>query len=295
MINLFLDELKLVAKNRNIKDYENKFEKHLIKILSEPKPRISITKKKLREIKKDFSELRHKFSKEEIDQFRKSFDNIKNHKNLYASEIREAEKNLVELEESLQSIKSFDDDQNDDKKLNSIKRLYDAFKPKKTDDSFAGRRNNYIEYISEGDDYENLSLREYLDIIRPYLINMINDHKTSGEWKIQFVMLNRCISSKNFEKTRSIYLASKNIDIFMGIDTDEVINILFNTMLQRFQEAMKTSKKGSEFIFENVDLLYYYFHRIDMRRGESYIETLKWLENKKATINPKNINDDNCF
>ena len=33
------------------------------------------------------------------------------------------------------------------------------FKPKQTDDSFGGRRNNYIEYISEGDDNENLSPR----------------------------------------------------------------------------------------------------------------------------------------
>ena len=145
------------------------------------------------------------FSRKEIDKFRKSFYNTKNQKNLYASEIREAEKNLIELEERLQSIKFFDDDYNDDKKLNSIKRLYDVFKPKKTDEGFAGKRNNYIEYISEGDYYKNLSLEEYLDIIRPYLIDLINDHKTSKEWKIQLVMLNRCISSKNFEETRSIY------------------------------------------------------------------------------------------
>ena len=35
MINLPLDELKLVAKNRNIRGYENKSEKDLIKVLSE--------------------------------------------------------------------------------------------------------------------------------------------------------------------------------------------------------------------------------------------------------------------
>ena len=99
MINLSLDELRLIAKNRNIQGYENKSEEDLIKILSKLKPKISITKKKLKEIKKDFSKLRHKFSKKEIDRFRKSFYNIKNHKNLYASEIREAEKNLAELEE----------------------------------------------------------------------------------------------------------------------------------------------------------------------------------------------------
>ena len=64
IINLSLDELKLVAKNRNIQGYKNKNKEDLIKILSEPKPKISITEKKLKEIEKDFSELRHKFSKE---------------------------------------------------------------------------------------------------------------------------------------------------------------------------------------------------------------------------------------
>ena len=65
MINL--DELKLVAKNRNIKDYENKSKKDLIKVLSELKPKRKIDKKKLEEIRKIFYELRHKFSKKEID------------------------------------------------------------------------------------------------------------------------------------------------------------------------------------------------------------------------------------
>ena len=101
IINLSLNELKLIAKNRNIQGYEDKSEKDLIKILSEPKPKISITKKKLKEIEKDFSKLRHKFSKKEIDKFRKSFYNLKYHENLYASEIREVEKNLIKLEESL--------------------------------------------------------------------------------------------------------------------------------------------------------------------------------------------------
>ena len=32
-----------------------------------------------------------------------------------------------------------------------------------------------------------------------------------------------------------------------------------------------------------------------MKRSGSYIKTPEWLQNKKATINPKNINDDNCF
>ena len=61
MINLSLDELRLIAQNRNIRDYENKSES-LIKELTKLKPKIKIDKKKLEEIRKDFNELRHKFS-----------------------------------------------------------------------------------------------------------------------------------------------------------------------------------------------------------------------------------------
>ena len=182
------------------------------------------------------------------------------------------------------------------------------FKPEKTVDSFGGRRNNYIEYISKGDDYKSLSRREYFDMIRLYLRDLINDHKTPmetdnvinnksqfGEWKIQLLMINRCTSSKNFEETRFVHSVSDNIEIFMSIDTDEVIDRLFDTIYKRFQEAIETSsERGGEFIFENVDLLYY-FHKIDMRRGKSYIESPKWIKNKKAAVNPKNIDDDNCF
>ena len=73
MTNRSLDELKLIAQNRNIRDYENKSEKDLIKTLSEPKPKIKINKKKLEEVRNDFNKLRHKFSKKEINKYRKSF------------------------------------------------------------------------------------------------------------------------------------------------------------------------------------------------------------------------------
>ena len=72
MKNLSPDKLKLVTKNRNIGDYENKSKNALIKVLSEPKTKTKIDKKKLEDIRKDFIELRHKFSKKEIDKYRKS-------------------------------------------------------------------------------------------------------------------------------------------------------------------------------------------------------------------------------
>ena len=47
MINLSLNELKLIAQYRNISDYENKSKEDLIKALSKPKPKLGINKKKL--------------------------------------------------------------------------------------------------------------------------------------------------------------------------------------------------------------------------------------------------------
>ena len=82
----------------------------------------------------------------------------------------------------------------------------------------------------------------------------------------------------------------------MGSDTADVINTLFNTLLQRFQHAQETSNdKGSELITESVELLYYHFQRIDIRRAESYIMSPDWIASKKATINPKNEKDNKCF
>ena len=45
--------------------------------------------------------------------------------------------------------------------------------------------NNYIEYQSNGDKDKVLSVKEYLDMIRQYLSNIINDLNTQGEWKVQ--------------------------------------------------------------------------------------------------------------
>ena len=82
----------------------------------------------------------------------------------------------------------------------------------------------------------------------------------------------------------------------MGSDTEDVIDTLFNTLLQRFQHAQETSNdKGSEFIPESFELLYYHFHKIDIRRADSYIISPHWIVNKKATINQKNEKDDKCF
>ena len=53
--------------------------------------------------------------------------------------------------------------------------------------------------------------------------------------------------------------------------------------------------RGSKFVFDNIDSLYYKLHKIILNRGGSYIDSPKWLENKKATKKPKNKKDGKCF
>ena len=92
-------------------------------------------------------------------------------------------------------------------------------------------------------------------------------------------MQNSCISTRSFEETRTVYTKSEPVEIFYSSNTEDVIDKVFNTLLQRFQRAQETSsERGSEFIPE---LLYYHFQIIDIRRGESYIMSPDCIAVKK--------------
>ena len=59
----------------------------------------------------------------------------------------------------------------------------DYYEPKKIKVAF---NDNYVEYESNGDKDKRLSIEEYLNMIRSYLRNIIDNHK--DEWKIQLTM-----------------------------------------------------------------------------------------------------------
>ena len=147
-------------------------------------------------------------------------------------------------------------------------------------------------------------------MIRKYLSDIINDHKTQEvlrvhtgnkvidqettleEWKIQL----KIISSKDdSDEIRKMHTKIHNVQIMMGSGADEIIEELFESLLQNYQKDLEESMKGSNFIFDSVDLLYYHLQKTSLKRtGSSDIDSPKWLKNKKTTINPKN-NDNNCF
>ena len=102
------------------------------------------------------------------------------------------------------------------------------------------------------------------------------------------------ISSRDTGEIRIYYVWSDNVSIMRGENTNAIIREIFMSFLHNYQQELKTIK-GSELVFESVDLLYYKLRRVRLNRGGSYIKSSKWLENKKATINSEKYDDDECL
>ena len=166
----------------------------------------------------------------------------------------------------------------------------DYYKPKLTK---SGYNNNYVQYKSKGD--KILTLSEYFTIIEKYLRKSIEEYKLKGEWKVQLTTEINFISLKpGSNETRIIHTTSDNVEIMFGDDNDDIIEQLFKSLLQKYEENLQNKMRGSDFEFDGVNFLYYDFNKISLNRGGSYIDSPKWLKDKKSTINPKN-NDNKCF
>ena len=166
------------------------------------------------------------------------------------------------------------------------------YEPKEIKSAFD---DSYVLYESRGDKDNMLAIYEYLDKIKRYLNNMIDDYRSKGEWQIQIVMKMIFVSFVDRNETQVMHTKSDNIKIMNGTDTSDAINELIDSFTKRYQERLETKMKGSSYIFERVDLLEYNLHKISLNRGSSYIDPPTWIKNKKVTINPKNTKNNNCF
>ena len=154
--------------------------------------------------------------------------------------------------------------------------------------------DDYIDYMINCDYNKILSVKEYLDMVRQYLNHIINNHKIQNEWKIQLSLAINFVSSKDFKETCTKYTNSDNIDIMIAYKTDQIIEELFNFLLQRYQKGLEDKMRGNEFVYDRIDLLVYKLDKIGLNHGGSYRGSPEWLKNEKATIIKKN-NDDKCF
>ena len=111
--------------------------------------------------------------------------------------------------------------------------------------------------------------------VRFHPSNEVIDYETQfGEWKIQLTMQINSISSKDSGETRTMHTKSRNIEIMMRSKTNDIIEELRECLLQNYQEEEK-SMRGSQFVRDSIDLLYYHLQKISLKRARSYIDSLK--------------------
>ena len=118
------------------------------------------------------------------------------------------------------------------------------------------RSKNYIEYESNSSNRNKaLPVEEYLNKIAPYLKGIINNLKKSDAWKIKLTIANNSIFSIDNDEQRLMHSKSGSIEIMINDEADEVIKQLSDSLKNRYQNNFE-SIKGSEFVFDYVQLLY---------------------------------------
>ena len=119
--------------------------------------------------------------------------------------------------------------------------------------------NNHIEYESSGDKNKNLSVKEYLDKSKPYLRDIIINFQKSDTWKIQLT-----ISDEDVDKKLVMHSKSNNIEFMPYDNATEVVNEHFELLFSRYIIGLR----GSDFIFDSIQLLYYKCDKINFKRGD---------------------------
>ena len=69
--------------------------------------------------------------------------------------------------------------------------------------------------------------------------NNNNNDTDCGEWKIMLRMYIKCISTKCFDETRNMHAKSKQIEVYMGSDTENVTATLFTTKFSTYARNTK--------------------------------------------------------
>ena len=162
-------------------------------------------------------------TKNDREKIKKELYEIENKTNISDGENERIDDNLLELVNKLNKKEKYryhDRDDLDYHGIRDIENLFDAdnnedyYKPILVKSSF---KENYKYYESRGDKDKKLSIEQYLDVIKPYLSDLINDHKaietSSNEWKTKINMYINFVSSNDTGEIRTIFVWSDNEEI----------------------------------------------------------------------------------
>ena len=97
--------------------------------------------------------------------------------------------------------------------------------------------NRCIEYKSNAERNENVSLKEYLEKIKPYLRDLITDLVESDTWKNPLALIINFISSKDAAKERVMHAKTDNIRSYNVQIIMMQIKLLMNSLIHLFQDV----------------------------------------------------------
>ena len=86
---------------------------------------------------------------------------------------------------------------------------------------------------------------------------------------------------KDAKEEHVVHSRSDNIKFTSYNVANEVVDELFESLRSRYQGNLGTSMRGSNFIFDSVQLMYYKCHKVNFKRGGSYIGSPDWIKKKK--------------
>ena len=106
-------------------------------------------------------------------------------------------------------------------------------------------------------------------------------------WKIQLTVAINFISSKDTDEERVMHLRSDNKKSASYGEVNDVIGKLFESLRSNYQDRLETSMKGSDFIFDLVQLMHYKCHKVNFKLGSPYIHSADWVKKKKSNNKSK--------
>ena len=265
------DIIELLAKKRNIKNYKSKSRDKLYNIFKKQ----SKNKKRIDDIREELKNPIYNILKIESKDIKRNLYNIEKQRNISS---KKTSKYLDELDKRILKLDKYHDyDDYEYKGIKDIEELFiisidkDYYKPKL---SKSGYNKNYVQYESKGD--KILALKEYFNLIEKYLKELIEEHKLKREEKVQLTIEVNFVSLKpGSDETRIMYTRSDNVEIMFGDDNDDIIEQLFESLLQKYEENLQNKMKRSDFEFDGVNFLYYDFNKTSINRGGSYIDLRK--------------------
>ena len=132
-------------------------------------------------------------------------------------------------------------------------------------------------------------LDEYISKIECYLKNIIINLQNFDSCKIHLTIAINFIYSKDSEEERVMHTNSGNIKFTPYSDANEVANKLFKSLRSRYQENLEASMKGSDFIFDSVQLMCYQCHEVSFIRSCSYIDSPEWIKSNNKSKNTQQL------